>query len=60
MHGRRVARIPRARRQIYRGHGTRDIGDVYECLAADAERTLRRLDPALILLGAAARVYENS
>ncbi len=24
------ARIPRARREIYRGHGKRDIGDVYE------------------------------
>ena len=24
------ARIPRAHREIYRGHGKRDIGDVYE------------------------------
>jgi integrase len=24
------ARIPRARREIYRGHGKRDIGDIYE------------------------------
>jgi hypothetical protein len=24
------ARTPRARREIYRGHGKRDIGDVYE------------------------------
>ncbi len=24
------ARIPRARREIYRGHGNRDVGDLYE------------------------------
>ena len=30
------ARIPRARREIYRGHAKRDIGDVYERYEVDA------------------------
>src|SRR5260370_37418870 len=54
------ARTPRARREIYRGHGKRDIGDVYEryevasYLREDAQamRTLylaqKRANPVLL------------
>jgi hypothetical protein len=43
--------IPRARREVYRGHGKRDIGDVYEryevtaYLREDAERMRAQLGP---------------
>jgi hypothetical protein len=50
------ARIPRARREIYRGHGKRDIGDIYEryevtdFLREDAKALRAILGPQAIAL----------
>ncbi len=50
------AGIPRARREVYRGHGKRDIGDVYEryevsaYLREDAERMRGQLGPQKLAL----------
>ena len=50
------AGIPRTRREIYRGHGKRDIGDVYEryevsaYLREDAERMRSQLGPQRLAL----------
>jgi integrase len=50
------AQIPRARREVYRGHGKRDIGDVYEryevadYLRGDAEKMRAQLGPLKLAL----------
>ena len=50
------AGIPRARREVYRGHGKRDIGDVYEryevadYLRGDAEKMRAQLGPQKLAL----------
>lgn len=50
------AQIPRARREVYRGHGKRDIGDVYEryevadYLRGDAEKMRAQLGPQKLAL----------
>jgi integrase len=50
------AGVPRTRREIYRGHGKRDIGDVYEryevsaYLREDAERMRSQLGPQRLAL----------
>jgi hypothetical protein len=48
-----AAGIPRVRREIYRGHGKRDIGDLYERheITADLQEDARRMRALLPQLG---------